>query len=177
MLTEGVDSSLDVRMRQIWETDLPYVLGKWRESWRLAKANRKTPGVDFHMKFDRVVIAGILQEPDTRVIVACDGASPDIILGWVCYTPGVPTLHYVYVRREHPVTKEPLRRRGLGDILVAAAGVRPDGVLVFTCRPREFAHPRGRFLGVEQALLDVAKERGITARFVSADAWLGRSKR
>lgn len=160
-----------VRIRRAAPSDLAFIVDGWRNSWRLAQTNCRKPSDVYHHTFDRLVVHGILAEPDTTVIVACDQDEPDVLLGWLCYTPGVPTLHYAYVRAAG------LRRRGLFSVMVAAMGVSDGGALAYTFRPCEHASSyRRRPMGVEAGLLAAAERRGIATRYVPVAEFLGRKR-
>lgn len=161
---------LDVRIRPAVDTDRNFVLAKWRDSWRLARTNRRLGPSAYNALFDRVVQEGIFAQPDTSVLVACDHGQPDAILGWICYAPGIPTVHFAYVRRE-------VRGLGIFGLLVTAIGVGEGGSLAYTFRPRERTHPQGRDLGMEDALVEAAMRRRIAVRYVEPGAFMGRGRR
>lgn len=170
-LVEAPPLELDVRLRDAVEDDRSYILAKWRESWKLARANRRMSRGAYNAHFDDLVDRGILAQPDTRVLIACDVAQPDAILGWLCFTPGVPTVHYAYVRR-------PCRGAGLlGLMLTVGVGVKEGGAFAYTFRPRERSHPQGKDLGLEDGLVEAAHRRRMVVRFVPPGEFLGRARR
>lgn len=173
MLAATPSTDLAVRCRAAVESDMRYVVATWRESWWSSNANRRLVGSQYHDRFDRIVLGGILAEPDTRVLIGCDEADPDTIVAYAVYTPGIPTLHWLYVREAHPATGEYLRRRGLAGVLATAMGVREGSGIAYTFRPTEHAHRRRkRHLGMEAALLEAAKARRVAVSYVPAHEFL-----
>lgn len=71
----------------------------------------------------------VLERSDTRALIRHAAGDTDRILGWVAFVegPGVPVIHYTYVRAEH-------RGKGIAEQLLTAAGCRRDKALVYTCR-------------------------------------------
>ena len=61
---------------------------------------------------------------DTAVIVACDGVSPEIIHGWLVYTPP-NILHFMYVKKS-------LRHHGLAMAMLKSQGIDLDQVNIVT---------------------------------------------
>lgn len=160
--------------RPMREGDEAFVIDTWRNTWRLSnEARRETPR-GYHAIFEDLVIRGVLADPDSRVLVIAVESDPNEIAGWISYAPGtIPTVHYAFVRKFTKSTRQPLRRAGLLGAMVHLAGVRDR--LVYTFRPSERTHPKdNRTLGIERALLDAAKRKGITAIHRSALDYLGR---
>ena len=139
--------------------DQGYVTSTWLRSLQNAPGCRKVPRSSFY-KAHGTDVDRLLDRPDVRIVVACDPADIDAILGWLCYTqmpPSMLALHYVYVRAEDRLGVE-LRRRGIARALLEAAreGLTRDTKLVYTYKgPSEKAllatHPAtyvpvGRFL-------------------------------
>ncbi len=180
----AMSTDLAIRVRSAESSDMAYVASTWRDGWWGSNSNRRLSGRNYHPLFDRVVIAGILAERDTRVIVACDESDPDTIIAWACYTPGIPTLHWAYTREAHPATGEYLRRRGLFAVLMTTIGVREGGSMAYSFRPQEFG--RNKMQGswwkrlraaVEPALLDAARARRVAVSYVPVDEFLGNSRK
>jgi len=73
----------------------------------------------------------LLDDPATRLLVACEPRDPDRIIGWIAYAivPGARTLHYVNVRAID-------RKQGIGGLLIARAGLgkKQSAPLLYTCR-------------------------------------------
>lgn len=157
-----------VRIRVVHPSDEAFIADTWRKSLRLSGRNRRRSIVEVNHEFDRDVRLGVLAEPDTKFAIACEAASPASILGWLCYTPGIPHVHYAYVRSEE-------RRQGLFRGLLAAIGVRDGGMLAYTGRPQEYAHRFSRRpAGAEEALLAKAGQCGILAKYLPVAEFLGR---
>lgn len=159
---------------------MPYVVSTWRASWWGASKNRRLRAADFKARFDQVVLAGILAEPTTRVLIGCDQSDPDTILAWIAYDPAIPTVHFAYTREAHPATGECLRRRGLFGVLMTAIGVREGGGLAYTMRPQEFRRhtaqgSRWRPIAnhMEPDLLDAARRQRVAVSYVPVEKWLG----
>lgn len=147
---------LRFELRDALESDREYILDSWRKSWR-NRVGRDARIYD--AVFGRVVREGLLQQPDTRITVACAEYNTHRIWGWCCWTPGlVPTVHYALVRPADPWREDepvqPLRGNGILWALLAAAGVTSE--LVYTMTPRTSE-------GLEAALLAAAGRHGITA--------------
>jgi GNAT superfamily N-acetyltransferase len=73
-------------------------------------------------------IDDVFDRGDTRALVRHAAGDQDRIMGWVVYVdgPGVPVIHYTYVRKEH-------RGKGVAAELLTAAACRRDKALVYTC--------------------------------------------
>lgn len=158
------------------DTDEPFVLDSWRKSWRLSAEGKRGSPAAYHALFEDLVLRGVWLDDATRVLVVAVEADLNEIAGWVCYAPGsIPTIHYAIVRKRTLSGGAPLRRAGLFGAMIHLVGVRDR--LVYTFRPAEHAHGRDhRYLGVERALLDAAKRRGIVASYESVLGYLGRSR-
>jgi len=160
--------------------DLPYILDSWRQNWRLSERCRRLRGPEYRAYFGSVVTDGLLQDPDTRLLVGASQTDPTWIWSWLCYTPGpVVTVHFGSVRREIRVEGGsqplPLRRIGLFTRMVAAAGVRDD--LVYTFQPSERTNRNSkRNLGVERGLISAAGNAGISVVYRSVEDFLGRRR-
>lgn len=98
-------------------------------------------------------VDAVLDRADTRALVRHAPGDVDGIYGWVVYAegPGVPLIHFVYVRRDH-------RKHGYATELLIGAGVKRDSQLVYTTRgpstplmtshyPRAVYVPLADFLG------------------------------
>lgn len=102
-------------------SDQSYVASSW--SIALARAGGVRIGGC------RDTVDALLDHPSVRVVIACDPAETDHIMGWLAFTPmpGVRCVHFVVVRA-------PLRDKGLASALRAAAGLADERPLVFTLR-------------------------------------------
>jgi hypothetical protein len=172
------DPGLRVHLRVAQPSDENYIRSVWRESWALAAENKRLPFRAYKPIFRSLVADGVLAEPDTEIIVACDPADPDAILAWACYTPdrSLPVLHFAYVRSKHQ--GQPLRRRGVFGLLVAAIGIRDGGDVAYTSHCQEFAkRESNQRFGLEDALLDAALRHRIVARYTTPAEFLGRARR
>lgn len=162
-----------VRMRAPIDADRAFVQATWRESWKLASENRRSAWRTFKPYFRQLVVDGILAQPDTKLVIGCLPEDPGYIACWCCYTPGLPTVHYVYVR--HDVDGWEMRRRGLMAVMLSAIGVRDGGQVAYTFKPQEHSHEQdGRSFDIEQLLLKAAERRGVVARYVSPSEFMGR---
>lgn len=178
MMTRTVEAPpLSVHLRAALDGDLNYVRATWREAWALAAENKRLPFRAYKPIFRSLVLDGVLAEPDTRILVACDPRAPDTILAWACYTPdrALPVVHFAYVRSQYE--EQPLRRRGLFGLLVAAMGIRDGGDCAYDFRPQEFAkRESNQRFGLEDALLDAALRHRIVARYTTPAQFLGRTR-
>lgn len=94
----------------------------------------------------------VLERDDTRALIRHAAGDQDRILGYVvhCEGPGVPTVHYVYVRDSY-------REQGIATELLTAIGAQKTKALVFTCRGPSTrrlvtAYPASTFMPLEQFL-------------------------
>ncbi len=89
--------------------DQSFIAATWVKS--LMMADRGLVKSDTNKLVDR-----LLDDPATRVLVACEPINEDALHGWICYVPAPRLLvvHYVYVR-------DRVRTRGVARTLVAAA--------------------------------------------------------
>lgn len=162
-----------VSPRPFRESDRPFVIDSWRNCWRNSQDCRRESPRAYSALFQDLVVEGVLEDSATRVLVLALEADPDSIVGWIAYAPGtVPTVHFAYVRAKTR-DGQSLRRAGLLNAMIHLAGVRDR--LAYTFRPAERPHPRdNRTLGIETALLDAAKRRGIDAIRMPVEDYLGR---
>ena len=107
---------LDVKLRELKDSDRAFVLNSWKESYRWAPEIRWVPNHAYFHEMNRRV-EDLLKRGN--VLVACNPVDDDHIVGWCC-TEG-STLHYVYV-------KTPIRGEGYAMGLIKAAGVNLDSV-------------------------------------------------
>lgn len=161
--------------RPVRSGDVSYILSSWQHSWRCSNTARRLPGSAYHALFADLVTGGVLADDASKLLVCALESDPDEIAAWICYVPGpVPTVHYAFVRQRTRDGRA-LRRAGLLGALIHLAGVRD--ALVYTFRPSERAHPReSKTQGVERALLDAARRRGIGAVYRPVEEYLGRTR-
>ena len=100
-----------VRVLEMTEKSLPFVIDSWLKSYRDSEA---VQGLSREVYFDgqRGVIERLLKRATVRLVVNRD--DPDQFYGWSCFESTVPiaTLHYVYVKHK-------FRGFGLDDLLVS----------------------------------------------------------
>lgn len=138
-------------MRPIRKTDLGYFTRSWLASFRKADAVRGVASPTFyefhHRVLERLFARG-------RVVVACDRADEDRILGFCCFEVQRPTLvlHYVFVRRDE-------RGHGLGRAMIE------DAMSVCDPAPRAlvWTHSTGR--RVDRWLDGIAAAHGLPALY------------
>lgn len=118
----SAETMLELVIRSPKMSDQAYVASTWTQS--LLTADRKLTKSDVNTTIDRV-----LDDPEARVILACEPTRYDVIIGWLCYTltPTSRVIHYVYVR-------DKMRRRGVASQLYRKAFPRDAGKLVYTFR-------------------------------------------
>ena len=158
---------LQIHFRHAVPSDLPYVLDSWRLGWRLSPTTRRVRR-GYSAIFDANVRHGVIQQPDTRLLIGCCPWDHAWIWSWLCYTPlTVPVVHFGAVRDS--VDLDPgrleLRRRGIFTRMCAAAGVRDE--VAYTFRPADRS-------GIEDGLLEAARLAKITAVYVPVDSFLRR---
>ncbi len=167
---------LKVRIRGVTESDVPYIDSTFQATWLLSNRNRRLSRGEFGARYSHVVTDGLFKLPDTRIIVACDEEDPDLILGWLCYTPGTPTIHYAFTRGGNPNVT--MRRQGIMVAMLAVAGVRDGSSFAYTFHPQDRSHRQNNErTHLEAKLLAAASRRRIVARYVSIESFLGRGRR
>lgn len=105
-------------------TDLPFVYKAWISSYQTSDWAGVIPQ---HVAYSiqKVVINQLLAR-GMRITMAVNPDDRDQILGFVAYEAG-PVIHYVFV-------KDFVRRRGTAKLLLASAGISPDGPVFITHR-------------------------------------------
>ena len=93
-------ASKTIAIRAIRDTDLPFVLNSWVRS-----------SGDYPQASKRGWAIRMMQRPDVQVIIACDRADDDIIVGWACTDKEGAKVHYVYI-------KQKLREKGIANLLL-----------------------------------------------------------
>lgn len=103
-----------VVLRALSENDRNFVLDSWRQSYRRFNKYRDHKALREHLI------------DNSTILVMHPRKNREQILGWICWSTNVtfgPWLHYIYV-------KNPFRRRGLGSLMLAAAGWPPKAEIV-----------------------------------------------
>lgn len=139
-------------IRSARDTDQGFIVDSWRNSFapesQLCAFDR-----DVYFRLMAKEIGGILRDPRTTALVACDHEDDDALLGFAVLTG--PELHYVYVRggrdvsvRKLGIVRAMLEGRALDTYSFRTqAGVRrlkPDA-RGWTYRPRTVAWGEGKF--------------------------------
>lgn len=111
MTHETIPTELaEVVLREARDTDTRFLVHSWLRSFEASKVALLAARDAYFQGYKPLVEAALTR---SRVLVACQKADPDAIVGWVAVEPGdVPRLHYVYV-------KHPFRRFGIAKRLVA----------------------------------------------------------
>lgn len=108
------------------QSDQGYVASTWMRQLKLEdpESARGSRYGDVGRMVDAVFDRG-----DTRALIRHAPGDRDAIYGWVVFVegPGVPLVHFCYIRREH-------RGRGYASQLLSAIGIRPTTAYVYTCR-------------------------------------------
>lgn len=117
-----------VQYRAATKADLPFILSSWVRSY----THKRRPPEGLTLKAFRaglrLVIADILRESTTRLVVACNPHNERLIWGWACYDDGPKAvLYYAYV-------KEVFRGCGIGTELTRIARNRAPGVMQIAFR-------------------------------------------
>jgi GNAT superfamily N-acetyltransferase len=147
-----------VDIREVVADDVLFVRRTWRETFHNAPGKRRMPWAAFKATFG-VAIDRLLEDPDLWILGAYDAGAR--LRGWIAWTPGrVPTVHYVWVRRES-------QRQGLASRLIAESGLGPRWV--YTHRGVKLPGGTSADVAVAAALA----KRGVTAVYVPARTYLG----
>lgn len=111
MTAETIPTELpEVVLREARDSDKAFLISSWLRSFAASKLALLADSDAYFQGYRPLVEAALSR---SRVLVACQKADPDAIVGWVAVEPGdVPRLHYVYV-------KHPFRRFGIAKRLVA----------------------------------------------------------
>lgn len=111
MTAETIPTELaEVVLREARDSDTAFLISSWLRSFAASKLALMADSDAYFRGYKPIVLAALKR---SRVLVACQKADPDAIVGWVAVEPGdVPRLHYVYV-------KHPFRRFGIAKRLVA----------------------------------------------------------
>ncbi len=117
--------------------DLPFIYSTWGKSYRYDSPLGKSCKNSIFFPFFNQVMDWVLEQPDTKVIVAVDPAHSNVIYGYVIYQPGV--LHYAF-------TKEAFQRWGIATSLIKHADMPQVYTLkTFMSKPIMGKHPEMDF--------------------------------
>lgn len=156
-------------VRQPFKDERAYILRSWIDTHRYAPGMRNRRWSDYK-RVHEPIFGEILDAPDTKVLLKV--IEGDIIIGWICWTPGrvADALHWVFTRHRAAPTGAPLRRHGVMHELVEAAQLKPH--LAFTFRG-SFPNPKdgGAPVSSDEWLRPVLAKRGITAVYTPYKEW------
>lgn len=103
----------EVVFREARDSDTAFLISSWLRSFAASKLALMADSDAYFQGYKLLVEAALSR---SRVLVACQKADPDAIVGWVAVEPGdVPRLHYVYVK--HPFRRFGVARRLLSPLL------------------------------------------------------------
>ena len=129
-----MSKAIDVDVRLMRESDLPFVASGWKLSQEHAPQNENVPRPVLFARLNRQ-FDELRAKPTVAIFVACAPDRSDTLLGFVCMEQRGRTLalHYAYTRKSHKrqgVCSELLRHALQGasdaDELVYTAGSRFD---------------------------------------------------
>lgn len=117
---------MTVVIRQPKQSDQSYIASTWARSILSTHVYQRHLGSRTGHQLGEQIDT-VLDRPDTRALVAVREQDHDYIVGWVLYCkgPAVPTVFYVYVRKEE-------RQRGIAGALLRHIGVQHDAAVVCT---------------------------------------------
>lgn len=189
------------RLRVMFRAEEPgdrtYILKCWDMAWRDAPECRNLEPGRFWRMFQNLVVGGegVLQRPDTRVLIGCSPEDRRWIWCYCVFTPGTedadPTIHWMNVRptlRDLDGGKRDIRRSKLATIMLAMgkdeeSAVEGPGVvdrLTYTCKPGRETYLTNtnarQAREIEAALLEYGRKVGITAAYFPLARWLGGGK-
>lgn len=97
-------------LRKVIRADIPFITSSWLESFRNAPMVRGVPN-SIYFSYHHKILEELL--PRSIVLVACNPADTDQIVGYICAEvfDNCLVVHYVYV-------KQPLRRLGVAKKLL-----------------------------------------------------------
>lgn len=120
-------SEISVAIRKPTQEDIARIIRQWNTSYR----NSRWAGVIPNNLFRSVNTEQIRQvlSRGAQILVACNSAQPEIILGFLCYehTPRDRILHYCFVRSYY-------REAGIARLLMDTAGFPKGSPFVYTWR-------------------------------------------
>lgn len=112
---------LEVTMRAVKRTDIPFIYDAWLESYKRTVAPSGDGRAARYYKEQRLRL-DMLRDRGVWM-VATDPHDADYLMGFVCAEP--PLIHYLYV-------KPAFRRQGIARSLIAAAGLAAQPTLLAT---------------------------------------------
>lgn len=160
---------MNVTVRALDDDDKGYALSSWRES------HKQSPGVDrvpwpYYRSEWGEKFRAIINDPTTCMLGAY--TADDQLAGWLAATPGkrVSTLHYVYVKWK--LDGKLVRRQGVMETLLAAAGL--GRAFAFTCKGRRdrVTLPDGTITkSLDESLVAALRTSGISATYIPLKEW------
>lgn len=100
----------DIQIRAVRPEDLNLVRGTWLHSFG-ASGRARQMGREYRRVWSQVIDRLCTK---SKILVAHPPESPDLIVGWICFEPGI--VHYAYV-------KSAFQRFGVARALLEASGL------------------------------------------------------
>ncbi len=113
--------ALEFKIRSAVGDDIPFIYSTLLRSYRYDSDLGKSTSKSVFFENYQLVLDKILANPDTQILVACNPAEQNVILGYLIHEP--TTLHYVFV-------KEAFRQLGVATALYTFAFDELDSVSV-----------------------------------------------
>ncbi len=119
------------------------VMEPWLNAWRTTPPWRRSSHHEVWTAAWEPRIEAILDQADTRLLMAVADNNPDRIYGWICYDPpdahdlgamAGPVVHFVYVKR-------PFRRFGIASALAFQAAGLGTPVTITYCNGDQLPPP------------------------------------
>ncbi len=116
--------TLPIRLRWAEPSDESFIVYSWVESYYDGPMNTHfTPDGDRWRAYDKQwwwkiyqpVVKDILSREGVKVSVACLESDPNVVLGWLCYEPGV--VHYLTTKYRFDEFKREIQDALVGPIL------------------------------------------------------------
>lgn len=109
-------------IRPVEPADHPYLFSTWTQGlFAGCPCHRQTPRANFFAKYANPRTKKLLEDPTTRVLVACLPDAPTVILGYIIYTPP-HTIHWAH-------SKEDFKGHGIQRALWEAAKLPKRGAI------------------------------------------------
>lgn len=87
-----------IRMRAFNpETDVNVIVNTWLKSYRNSAPMTSVPN-DLYYPSQHHIIANILKNPDTVVMILCSPEDEQLILGYSVFSRSMPLIHFMYVK-------------------------------------------------------------------------------